>query len=170
MDDKLRFPSGITLGQLKRDAAKLSKREGLAHTEALNRLAQQHAGAPYDDALRRARSAAPSLSRPEARLDLETAPRCAVCGEGALFSRLLAVGHAFEPAEFVHHRCVLDSEDAFGFCDVCGETLVHRSEGLHAHGEYVECDEHEGEFSSNTPEEDADRQSLAEYFLEHPPE
>ncbi len=100
----------------------------------------------------------------------EDGPHCAVCGEGVHQMPLLAVGHSMNPSEYVHHRCVPASGGEFGFCDVCGETVAHRTDDLHVHGDYVECGEHEGEFSSSSPEEEEDRESFAEYLLGHPPD
>ncbi|RYE44000.1 MAG: hypothetical protein EOP24_25910 [Hyphomicrobiales bacterium] len=100
----------------------------------------------------------------------DDAPHCAVCGEGAHPLPLVPVGLCMNPSEHVHHRCVAASGGEFAFCDVCGETVAHRTEDLHVHGEYVECSEHEGEFSSSSPEEEEDRESLAEYLLGHSPD
>lgn len=70
MDDDLKFPSGITVRQLKRDASKLSRSDGISHTEALDQLARRHANAPYDAALIAARRAAQSSEHAAPRVDI----------------------------------------------------------------------------------------------------
>lgn len=64
MDHELRLPSGISIRQLKRDAKKLEKRDGISHTEALNQLAIKHAGEPFDAAVHTARRASRSTAPP----------------------------------------------------------------------------------------------------------
>lgn len=42
MLDDLRFPSGVTFAQAKKDAKRLAKSQSIPHTEALDRIAAQH--------------------------------------------------------------------------------------------------------------------------------
>lgn len=162
MDDReIKFPSGVSVAQLKRDAKRLAAASGVTHTEALNQLASRHGGSgDYASDVCRLRGAGDGMpdSKPES-LDSQPTLECVECGSGGLFGRFIKVANT---DDHVHRQCISKSND-FGFCWCCGEDIAYQVEDLNRASE---CDDHAGE-SSMTEEEEEDAESLAEYHLNH---
>lgn len=149
--ENLRFPSGRTVKQVKKDAARLSKERNISHAEALNAVCEINGLGPTWDV------AIETLKRTGGH-----AYRCHCC-EGDTNTRvnpLLVVAAEFvdESSERVHLSCA-QHDGRYDFCRFCGDQNVYLAEEINDAGE---CSEHEGESALDYPEEDLD--SFVEYL------
>lgn len=148
--DDLRFPSGRTVSQAKKDASRLSRKEGITHTQALDRVCEENGcSPPWQKAME------------ELKTSGGYAHRCHCCGgEGhSPLNPLLRLSAEFEDGSEarVHRVCAHRSSD-YAFCRYCGDGVVYFADDLNAAGE---CPEHDGESVPDYPEDDEDS------YIEH---
>lgn len=152
--DDLRFPTGRTVLQAKKDASRLSRERGITHTEALDLVCEENGCAPpWQKAIE------------ELKKSGGYAYRCYCCGDTSQspHNPLLVLNGEFADSNEgrIHRSCAHRNRD-YGFCWCCGDDIVYFADDLN---EASECSEHEGESVPDYPEDDED--SFIEYVQNH---
>jgi hypothetical protein len=146
--ETLRFPSGRTVAQLKKDAKRLTAERNISYTEALNFVsADNGGGSQWDKAI------------DELKKSGGHAHFCSSCGDesNTHYNPLLLVQDSENDEgeyERVHLFCA-KNDSRYGFCWCCnvGDTKVHLADDLN---DANECPDHAGESVPDYPESDGD--------------
>lgn len=174
--DTLRFPSGLSVGQAKKDAKKLRTALGISHTDALDQLcAANGATPPWSNAIAQLKAGvqanaplAPQDPQPSQYGQFhedgpggqDDVPECYVCGssQSTPHNPLVAVtGFSYDDGtlEYVHVNCA-HRDRRYGFCRFCNYAhgnKVYMADDINDAGE---CADHEGESVPDYPEDDLD--------------
>jgi hypothetical protein len=142
--EELRFPSGRSVGQAKKDASRLAAARSITHTEALDLVcAENGCLPPWSTALA------------ELKRTGGYAYRCFCCNEtGTRGNTLTIVSADFQDGseERVHLACA-GRDSRYAFCRFCGDSKVFLAEDIN---DSMECEEHAGESLPDYPDDDGD--------------
>ena len=141
----IKFPSGRSVTNLKKDAKRLVKEQSINHGQALNIIAEENGiDLPWEKAIQFA-------SNPPC-IDCET-PHRSFDDMTPVYAHSDNTVDGSNPIGHVCNSCLDNPEGDYFNCWCCGDSLAYPTSIMSSKGELPECPEHKGESEPSSDEE-----------------